>query len=108
MHTTATRLCLAIVLLTGGAAAESATNWFSDLLSVGVSQTTVARHPIDRNRYYLCWTDGTSRHGLRFGKAALDRNLKAILPGQRVPLSRLLGTNSSTWTSEDERTCWSR
>lgn len=106
MRTATNRLCIAAALLSIAVTAQSATNWFAGLLTTGVAQTTVVRHPVDRNRFYLCWTDGTTRHGLRFSRANLDRNLRNVVPGKRVPLSSLFPASNTTWTAEDEKTCW--
>jgi hypothetical protein len=88
MRTTTNHLCLAAALLSVAVTAQSATNWFAGLLTTGVAQTTVVRHSVDRNRFYLCWTDGATRHG------------------QRVPLSALFQASNTAWTAEDEQTCW--
>jgi hypothetical protein len=106
MRTTTHHLCLAAALLSVAVTAQSATNWFAGLLTTGVAQTTVVRHSVDRNRFYLCWTDGATRHGLRFSRANLDRNLRNVVPGKRVPLSSLFQASNTTWTAEDEKTCW--
>jgi hypothetical protein len=108
MRNATSRLCLAAALLSIGATAQSATGWFAGLLTTGVAQTTVVRHSVDRNRFYLCWTDGTARHGLRFSRANLDRKLRNVAPGQRVPLSSPFQATSTDWSAEDEKTCWGR
>jgi hypothetical protein len=93
--------------LAGAAGAQSAPNWLLDVLMVRSTQTQVARHPIDKGRYYLCWSDGTNRFGLWFKDGSLSAKLRNIKPGKRARMSDLLGgTTSSTWTSADEKFCF--
>lgn len=43
-----------------------ATNWLLEAVMVGVPQTQIVRDPKNRSRYYLCWSDGSQRYGLKF------------------------------------------
>ncbi len=93
--------------LAGAVGATTAPNWIAGVLMSGATQTTVVRHPIDKQRYYLCWTDGSSRYGLSFRKSKLNDQLRVLAPGGRQQLSNMLSSVViGDWKAADERLCW--
>ncbi|CAG0939798.1 hypothetical protein GPROT2_00743 [Gammaproteobacteria bacterium] len=83
-----------------------ATNWLLEAVMVGVPQTQIVRDPKNRSRYYLCWSDGSQRYGLKFSRTSFNSALTGLQPGQRASLGNVLKLDPGGWTAYDERLCW--
>ncbi len=99
-------MLLSICICTLPRVQAQATNWLLEAIMVGIPQTQLVRDSRNRNRYYLCWSDGTNRYGMKFSRRNLDAALGAVQPGKRAPLADVLTLDSGGWTAVDERTCW--
>lgn len=86
----------------------AAPNWLLEFMMVRAPQTQVVRDPNFPNRYYLCWTDGTSRYGIYFRRGVLDQNLKSLPTGSRRTLSSMLTINENGWSERDRQVCWGK
>lgn len=97
----------------GAAAFATAPNpdWMAEAIDIYLPESTIVRHPIDTGKYYLCWTDGANRHGAVFRPSELDKKLKQIGKGKRIPVASLMVDRSSKgalvpWSSNDSKVCW--
>jgi len=107
------RMTVALVLLSIGVCAlprvqAGATNWLLEMVMVGIPQTQVVRDPRIRSRYYLCWTDGSQRYGLKFSRNGFNSALTGMQLGERASLIDLLDLDPDGWTAADERVCWGK
>lgn len=103
-YTVALLMLLVFGLLTQ-VQAQSA-NWLLALVMVGMPQTQVVRDKADRSKYFLCWTDGSTRYGLKFSRRGFDSKLMQLQPGGRAGLGAILTLDPGGWTPQDDTTCW--
>lgn len=80
-------------------------NWLLELVMVGIPQTQVVRDTLDRSKYYLCWTDGTHRYGVKFSRRGFDSRLGQVAPGGRAALSSVMTLDAGGWTPKDDLVC---
>jgi hypothetical protein len=103
------RMIVLMVLLACGLLTQvqaQSVNWLLQVVVGGIPQTQVVRDPLDRSRYYLCWTDGTNHYGTKFSRRSFDDWLGQMKPGSRTPLGSVLTLDPGGWTAADDRTCW--
>ena len=84
----------------------AAQNWILEAVMVGIPQTQIVRDTKDRSRYYLCWSDGTSRYGIKFSRRNFDSALTNLAPGGRAALATVVKLDPGGWTAADEKLCW--
>ena len=103
-------LCLGFT--TAAVATTVPENWIREAVLVRLPQSEIVRHPVDNGKYYLCWTDGTSRYGVAFRRSQLDIQIRSIPRAGRVSVASLMAAPSegapviAKWTPEDARVCW--
>jgi hypothetical protein len=105
------RIAIALTLLTACACAlprvqAQATNWLLEVVMVGIPQTQIVRDTKDKNRYYLCWSDGSARYGLKFSRRNLDYALGRMPMGGRAQLGSVFKLDPGGWSATDEKLCW--
>jgi hypothetical protein len=103
-HVLALLLFLALGMLTQVQA--QSLNWLLQMVVVGIPQTQVVRDKVDRSKYYLCWTDGSNRYGMKFSRRSFDYKLAQLPLGGRAALGSVLTLDPGGWTPTDDRTCW--
>ena len=105
-------IVLVAVLALAGTLAQgqtASTNWLLEMMMVGVPQTKVVRDPLVRGQYYLCWTDGSNRYGIKFSRRSFDNKLTQLQPGGASSLGAMLASSTTGgWTPQDEATCWTK